>query len=182
MGMSIGIVPIGNIEEKTLQAIKCGLVNVFPKTKAAILKNLRIPEKALDKTRRQYRSNQILGIIQAYNDNTASRILGVLDVDIFVPELNFVFGEATFPGKTALISLWRLKPEFYGDSANSELFIDRAIKEAVHEIGHTLGLKHCPHSYCVMHFSNSISDTDKKQRLFCYEDNMQASIVINNLK
>ncbi len=179
--MNIGILPIGNIEEKLLQAIKHGLVGVFPKTNATILEKLRLPENTLDKTRRQYRSNQILGIIQTHCNKTSNHVLGVLDVDIFVPELNFVFGEAAFPGKAALISLWRLKPEFYGDFADSELFIERAVKEAVHEVGHTLGLKHCPHPDCVMHFSNSISDTDKKQRLFCHEDYMQASIGINNL-
>ncbi len=182
MGMKIGILPIGDVEEKTLQAIKHGLVGVFPKTNAAILEKLHLPEKTLDKIRQQYRSNQILGIIQTHNDKISNRVIGVLDVDIFVPGLNFVFGEAAFPGKAALISLWRLKSEFYSDTVNPDLLVDRAVKEAVHEIGHTLGLKHCPHPDCVMHFSNSISDTDKKQRLFCNEDYMQASIVINNLK
>ncbi len=181
MGMTIGILPIGYFEEKTLQAIKEGLIRVFSKTTATILEETPLPENTFDKRRRQYRSNQLLGTIQTYTGKF-NCVLGILDVDIFVPELNFVFGEAASPGKAALISLRRLKPEFYGDPANPELFIGRAVKEAIHEVGHTLGLKHCPRKDCVMYFSNSISDTDKKQRLFCYEDYMQASIVINNLK
>ena len=183
MVMTIAVLPIGNVEEKTLQAIKDGLTKIFPRTKTMLVEGLPVPENAFDKKRGQYRSNQILGTIQSYSDKKEfSRVLGVLGVDIFVPELNFVFGEAAFPGKAALISLYRLKPEFYGDSANQEVLVDRAVKEAVHEVGHTLGLKHCSRTDCVMHFSNSIIDTDKKQRLFCDEDYMQASIAINSLK
>ncbi|HVP27089.1 MAG TPA: matrixin family metalloprotease, partial [Candidatus Bathyarchaeia archaeon] len=80
---------------------------------------------------------------------------------------NYVFGEAESPGKAALISLYRLKPEFYGKKPNTELFIERSTKEAVHEIGHTLGLNHCSNPFCVMYFSNSIFETDRKQSLFC---------------
>jgi archaemetzincin len=90
-----------------------------------------------------------------------------MDVDVFVSNLNFVFGEAECPGKTALISLWRLKPEFYGKASDMELFVERCTKEAVHEVGHTLSLKHCSNPFCVMYFSNSIFDTDRKQSLFC---------------
>ena len=68
----------------------------------------------------------------------ADRVLGITNVDLYVPHLNFVFGEAECPGKAAIISLYRLEPEFYGQSPNTKLFAQHSVKEAVHEIGHTL--------------------------------------------
>jgi archaemetzincin len=81
--------------------------------------------------------------------------------------VNFVFGEAELSGKAAIISLYRLKPEFYGEPVNQTLFLERAAKEAVHEIGHTLGLTHCSNPSCVMSFSNTIRAVDTKKREFC---------------
>jgi archaemetzincin len=182
--MTVGILPIGDVDKSILVHIGEGLPRIFPDTKCQVVEE-RFPlgEDTFDKKRGQYRSNQILGAIQSYAVKKGfSRILGVLDVDVFVPELNFVFGEAAFPGKGALISLWRLKPEFYGESAKRNLLLERSLKEAVHEIGHTLGLRHCQRFSCVMHFSNSIFDTDRKQKLFCDECYLQASIAIDCLK
>jgi len=182
--MTIGILPVGNVDSAILLRIKDGLVKVFPETTSLIVdERLPLSEKSFDKNRRQYRSNQILATIQSYAlKKGLNRILGVVDADIFVPELNFVFGEAAFPGKAALISLWRLKSEFYGSPSNIEVFAERSLKEAVHEVGHTLGLKHCPRSSCVMHFSNSIFDTDKKQSLFCDNCCILTALAINSLK
>jgi archaemetzincin len=182
--MTVGILPIGDVDSTVLVHVGEGLPRVFPDTKCHVVEErLPLSENALDKKRGQYRSTQILIAIQTYAAKKGlSRVLGVLDADIFVPELNFVFGEATFPGKAALISLRRLKPEFYGERANSNVLVERALKEAVHEIGHTLGLRHCHHFSCVMHFSNSIFDTDQKQTLFCDDCHLQASIAIDCLK
>ena len=185
MVLAVEILPIGQVDAALLRRIKDGLPHVFPETTCLVSnEQVAMPDAAYDKNRRQYRSNQILGIIQSYlaKVKEANRILGVVDVDIFVPELNFVFGEASFPGKAALISLKRLKPEFYGAKADAELYAQRSLKEAVHEVGHTLGLKHCPRSSCVMHFSNSIFDTDKKQSLFCDECCLKAALAINSLE
>ncbi|SNQ60426.1 hypothetical protein [Candidatus Methanoperedens nitratireducens] len=88
-----------------------------------------------------------------------------VDVDLFVPGLNFVFGLAS--GNNAVISLVRLRPEYYRERKNEYLFRERSLKEAIHEPGHTFGLHHCPDIRCIMHFSNRLEDTDIKGPGFC---------------
>jgi archaemetzincin len=100
------------------------------------------------------------------------RVLGVVDVDLYATDLNFVFGEADPKEGVAVISLARLRQEFYDLPPNQALFQERTLKEAIHELGHTYGLGHCPDSTCVMHFSNSLEDTDKKSWRFCNKCNV----------
>ncbi|MEM3579992.1 MAG: archaemetzincin family Zn-dependent metalloprotease [Candidatus Bathyarchaeia archaeon] len=168
--MKIGILRIGQVYSKVLNRI-CENINMaFPKTQCQVIREtLTLPKEAFDKVRKQYRSDVILGLVASYAEKARNlnRVLGVVDTDIYVPGLNFVFGEAECPGKAAIISLWRLRPEFYGAPSNFELFIERGTKEAVHELGHTFGLTHCKNPFCVMYFSNSIFETDRKKGIFC---------------
>jgi archaemetzincin len=183
--MRVGILPVGEIDESVLLRVEHDLPLVFPKTACRVVdERSPLPEKAFDEKRNQYSSNFILAKVQAYaaRQKEINRVLGIADVDIFVPELNFVFGEAANPGIAALISLWRLKPEFYGSPPEKGVLAERSVKEAVHEIGHTLGLSHCPRSFCVMHFSNSVFDTDRKKSLFCDDCYLQVSLAIDSLK
>jgi archaemetzincin len=183
--MKVGILLIGQVDTAMARRIKGNLEQIFPDTACKLIAKKMSPlGNAFDKTRNQYRSNVILSEIQAFaaEKEDLDRVLGVADVDIFVPELNFIFGEASCPGKAALISLFRLRPEFYGAPPDEAVFLARAAKEAVHELGHTLGLRHCPHSSCVMHFSNSIFDADKKQSLFCDDCYVQTALSINNMR
>jgi archaemetzincin len=168
--MKIGILSIGQIDSKVLDWVSETLNMSFPKTTCTVISEiLPTPKEAFDKRRKQHRSDIILSLIQevADRERAMERILGIVDVDIFVPPLSFVFGEAKYPGKVAVISLHRLRSEFYGRKSNAELFMERTAKEAVHELGHTFGLAHCKNPFCVMYFSNSIFETDRKQSIFC---------------
>ena len=175
--MQIGILPVGKVNSNIISWINEQLPFVFPNSNSTIIGEIiSLRKETFNEKRAQYSSHAILREVQqyAFRKTSLNRILGIVDADIFVPRLNFVFGEANCPGKSALVSLWRLKPKFYGDPPNEPLFFERAIKETVHELGHTLGLEHCSRLSCIMHFSNSIADTDKKHVLFCKKCYLQA--------
>lgn len=120
---------------------------------------LPVPAEAYDSGRDQYVADVLLTAVQQLPDQ---HVIGVTDLDLYSDELNFVFGLAQLPGKAAVISLHRLRYD-----ADRGTFRKRAVTEVVHELGHTLGLQHCPDARCVMHFSNSLVDTDRKGIKYC---------------
>lgn len=145
-----------------MKSLKEGLREAFGRD-ITLMEEMPLPERCYDKGRGQWHSTRMLeGIPTA-----EGMALGVTDVDLYVPGLNFVFGEADPGRRVCVISLARLREEFWGRASNEELFVERAMKEAVHELGHLLGLPHCPDPKCVMHFSNTLLDTDIKGRGFC---------------
>ena len=129
---------------------------------ADLLSEADVPEGAYDRRRGQYRAEAFLGIARRVAGAAGKRVLGVTDRDLYAEDLNFVFGLAESPGRAAVISFARLRQT--DDAARQRA---RAVKEAVHELGHTFGLDHCPDPRCVMHFSNTLADTDRKGREFC---------------
>jgi len=121
--------------------------------------------QAYNPERKQYFSSKLLAFLEKVERE--ERVVGIADVDLYVPRLNFVFGEADIVSGKAIVSLFRLRQEYYGLAPDEALFLQRANKEIVHELGHTFGLGHCSDNKCVMHFSNSLADTDLKEAHFC---------------
>jgi archaemetzincin len=121
----------------------------------------------VDVGRDQFRGSSILEALGRLGSGSQEHLLGLVDADCFAEGLNFVFGEASPPGRVAFVALPRLRPSFYGEPRNDQLFGERVLKEALHELGHTWGLGHCPDPLCVMHFSNRLRDTDTKSASFC---------------
>ena len=167
--MRIGLIAVDGVDEEVLEAVKRGLEREIPGATCHILPmNMRAPRRGYNPYRRQHRSEFFLEQLKTLRDEMGvDRLLGVTSLDLYAPGLNFIFGEAAPWWGVAIISTHRLKPEFYGERENRGLFLERCVKEAVHEIGHTLGLRHCPNPSCVMHFSNTIWDTDRKGVGFC---------------
>ena len=163
--MEIDLQPIGEIDSNVLAGISAGLVSTFGNT-VRIKTAIPIPESTYVPARNQYLADLVLASLKVYQ-NGDRRLLGVTDINLFSQGLNFVFGQADVHNRIGVISLTLLKQENYGLPGDTALLIDRAQKEAVHELGHTFGLGHCQDGTCVMHFSNSLIDTDVKKIYFC---------------
>jgi archaemetzincin len=162
---SLTIVQLGSTIDYPLEKLRDKVAERFRECQVNIRNSLDTPIMAFDSYRNQYHSTRILVYLEEMDQAALGKhILGVASFDLYVPGMNFVFGEARCPGRTAIISTFRLRS---GRSQNSELFESRVVKEAVHEIGHMMGLKHCPDNSCVMYFSERLSDTDRKQDRFC---------------
>ena len=162
---SLLIVPSGTIRKEVLVFLQNELIRIFG-FDVRMAREEPIPQYAFDPKRRQYHSTKILEWLKNI-PVMDTRMLGIIDLDLYVPELNFVFGEADVARGVSVISLVRLRQEFYGLPKNEKLFLERALKEAVHELGHTYRLGHCGDTQCIMHFSNSLQDTDIKGPDFC---------------
>ncbi|MEM2981460.1 MAG: archaemetzincin family Zn-dependent metalloprotease [Thermoproteota archaeon] len=162
------LVPIGNINPSELSFLPAELSKIFRTINFEVERSiLKLPSHTYDKARKQYNSTLLLEYLAMVKSRGYGKYLGIVNVDLYARGLNFVFGEAVLNGEDAIISLHRLRPEFYGDPPDSEVFKTRIVKEAVHELGHTFGLTHCENRECVMHFSNSIIDTDLKKAQPC---------------
>ncbi|HXK09147.1 MAG TPA: peptidase M54 [Vicinamibacteria bacterium] len=119
------------------------------------------PEAAYSPARRQWDAALLLRLLLARGQD-GGRVLGLTERDLFSPVLSFVYGQAQLRGRAAVVSLARLRPEFHGFSADAAVLERRAAAEAVHEIGHTFGLVHCPDRRCPMSLSIDLADLDGK--------------------
>lgn len=131
------------------------------------MQGIPVPPDSLLAGRNQHSSTKILKELLGEVPPDADKLLGVTEKDLCIPILTYVFGEAQLGGTVAVISLARLRQEFHGLATDRPLFLERARKEALHELGHTYGLIHCKSRDCVMFLSNTVFDVDVKGRNFC---------------
>ena len=160
------LLPIGNFDERLLRDVALALADAF-RVSCKIAWTRLDPQFAFHPERQQYHSSELLHRLQDHAANGAWRVLGVTSVDLYIPILTFVFGEAQVGGPCAVVSAHRLAQEFYGLPPDPALLRDRLIKEAVHEVGHTLDLTHCDDYACVMAASHAVEWIDLKEATLC---------------
>ena len=162
----IALVPVGEVDRELLDYLTLVLPGTFGAPCNQI--NMNIDARvAYNPARRQYHSTQLLRMLHELRQDEHQILLGVTALDLFIPIFTFVFGEAQVGGSAALMSVYRLRQEYYGLPGNRDLFFVRAEKEAAHELGHVFGLAHCRSFDCLMRFSNSVEDVDVKAADFC---------------
>ncbi len=164
---------------KPLRLLPIGAVTdgLLPFLQSALCQSLGIPceivPAVLDPAgsyhleRRQYHSSQLLAEMPRFADEESWRVLGVAEVDLYIPVLTFVFGEAQTDGACAVVSTRRLRQEFYGLEPDLRLLQERLLKESIHEIGHTCDLTHCENYSCAMAASHAVEWIDIKDAALC---------------
>lgn len=162
----VAVVGVGEVAETVLQAVEHA---VEERLGWAVLrlKGLREPDEAHDVRRGQTNSTLVLRAVLGALPAEAVKIIGVTESDLFIPMLTFVFGQAQLNGPSALISVARLRQEYYGMAPDGELLIERLRKETLHELGHTFGLIHCPDVTCAMSLSVNLPQVDVKLGWYC---------------
>ena len=120
-----------------------------------------------DPGRRQYNGDKLLREVDTLQVPGSAKVIGLFQVDLFIPILTYIFGQAQLGGRTSIASLYRLSNERYGMMPDDELLLNRFIKEVIHELGHTLGLIHCHTASCVMRSSTYVEDIDLKNSHLC---------------
>jgi len=159
------ISPVGDLSADLVEAIAGEIKRVFGFSTAidSVLLDLSF---ALDQNRNQHHSTMILDQLAANTPSQAIRVIAIAQVDLFIPILTHVYGEAQLGGTACIVSTFRLNE---GRSAMniSQKYIDRIVKEVIHELGHTFNLRHCPEDTCIMHYCRNEDDVDRKSDQLC---------------
>ena len=160
------LLPIGNVEGRLLMELAPALAEIY-RVPTEILNTQLDPDFAFHRERQQYHSSELLHAMQRYVGPDSWRVLGITPVDLYIPILTFVFGEAQMGGPCGLVSAHRLRQEFYGLPPDPDVLRNRLLKEAVHELGHTLDLTHCTDYQCAMAPSHAVEWIDLKDSALC---------------
>ena len=164
-GLKIALIPVGEVDQAILAMLEEDLPGIFT-ADVEVYPPLPLSPRHFMKERDQYLADGLLDEFSSIIPVAGTLLLGITEADLFSPGMNFVFGIAN-RGRS-LISSYRLRPELFGQEPNPKVFRGRVLTEAVHELGHALGLPHCEYPGCVMYFSNWIGDTDRKGPGFCF--------------
>lgn len=162
----ISIVPINAIDHQLLTRLALCLEERFLAT-CIVRASLPVPKTALNSVRKQLFFGSLATKLAAAHESRDGAVLGVTEFDLYKTSHQFIFGSSSESHRCAVVSLHRLRPDFYGEEPDENRLFQRLLKEAVHEIGHATGLKHCYNARCPMYYSNSVFDTDNKFSNFC---------------
>lgn len=160
------LLPIGSVDAHLLEWLRRQLYEKF-QVPAEIITSGLDPAFARHAERQQYHSSEILAAMERHLTGNTWRLVGVTELDLYIPILTFVFGEAQLGGRRAVVSYHRLQQEFYGLPPDLDILANRLLIETVHELGHTLKLTHCHDYRCAMAAAHAVEWIDIKDSGYC---------------
>jgi len=166
MESQIRIVPINTVDAAFLDRLAICLEERFL-AGVRVERALVVPRTSLNSTRGQLFVPTLNGKVQRAHPDADAVLLAITDFDLYKTSHRFVFGDADETQGIAVVSIHRLRSDFYGEPADANVLFQRTLKESIHELGHAFGLKHCYNARCAMYYSNSIFETDNKMSHFC---------------
>ena len=161
----INIIPLQFSQVGSLEQMLETIGDRFKRETRLVLHPMDLTEY-FDPVRSQYNANAIISILQP-DDISENKIVGITDLDLFIPVLSYIFGQAYLGGSAALISGYRLQNSRYGLPDDQQVYEQRLLKCILHELGHTFGLRHCLHPGCIMISSTYVEEMDQKTDRFC---------------
>lgn len=157
---SVYLLEAGKVDDFDWTSLENRLVKIF-NFRIKKIGPVDVPDFAFNPEKKQYDAEKVLLDMQKIEFEDLEKILIITDKDLYALEYNYIFGQGDCPGRQSIVSIFRLQ------DTDKDLFADRVLKEAIHELGHNFGLSHCPEKRCPMHFSNNVSDTDLKEMKLC---------------
>jgi archaemetzincin len=164
--LPLGVIPMGRLGDLAVHVVAAHL-QTFMEIPVDILEPREVPEDAFQHHRQQFDAGTILKYLADLPFPRHSRIVGLTNVDLCIPILTHVFGEAEVGGRVAVVSNFRLRKNDDGTNVPMEHYYERLAKVALHEVGHTLSIYHCDDSRCVMAYSPKVHHLDKVELFFC---------------
>ena len=166
MDTQLRIVPINGIDPAFLSRLGLCLEERFL-YRINVERALAVPRSAVNSTRGQMFLATLTGKVLRQYPQGDGLVLAITDYDLYKTSHRYIFGDADEQRRIAVVSLHRLRGQFYGEEQDENQLFQRVLKEAVHELGHAVGLKHCYNARCAMYYSNSIFETDNKMSHLC---------------
>ncbi len=162
----VRLLPVGKVEPSLIEGLRAAIPQRF-KVRCDILSVELEPGSFYHPERQQYHSSEILARMQAIARPQGCHLLGITGVDLYIPILKYIFGEAQVGGPCAIVSFHRLRQEFYGLDRDDKILSERLLKECIHELGHTLDLRHCRDYRCAMASAHAVEWIDLREIELC---------------
>jgi archaemetzincin len=163
----VHLLPVGEVEGILLEQMRSAIRDCF-QVRCEISAAALDPKPSYHPERQQYHSSEILQRMQTLFGPADFHVLGITAVDLYIPILQYVFGEAQLGGRFAVVSFHRLRQQFYGLEGDDTLLAERLGKEAIHELGHTVGLRHCQDYRCAMASAHAVEWIDLREGALCH--------------